>query len=103
MVFIVPFSFGPYPVGLKFSNGPRPAEAPIGQGDAVRVESVIEGSDADKAGIKAGGSCTLRMRKGLPPTTEVQCNTRCTHDENANWIAWLLSFAPTFLWVWGLG
>jgi len=54
MVFIVPFSFGPYPVGLKFSNGPRPAEAPIGQGDAVRVESVIEGSDADKAGIKAG-------------------------------------------------
>mmetsp|Transcript_62455 Transcript_62455/g.116003 ORF Transcript_62455/g.116003 Transcript_62455/m.116003 type:complete len:350 (-) Transcript_62455:56-1105(-) len=54
MVFTVPFSLGPYPVGLKFSNEPRPEEAPIGQGNTVRVESVLEGSDADKAGIKAG-------------------------------------------------
>eukprot|EP00403_Amphidinium_massartii_P010790 CAMPEP_0178410256 /NCGR_PEP_ID=MMETSP0689_2-20121128/20884_1 /TAXON_ID=160604 /ORGANISM="Amphidinium massartii, Strain CS-259" /LENGTH=360 /DNA_ID=CAMNT_0020031423 /DNA_START=48 /DNA_END=1130 /DNA_ORIENTATION=+ len=54
IVIILPFSLGPYPAGVRLANADRPLVAPEGKGNTVVVESVIEGSEADKAGIKAG-------------------------------------------------
>lgn len=58
------------PLGMNLKNAPRPVEAPVGQGDAVVVDAVAKGSEAEVAGIKVGDyvRAVSLMGAGFEPT-----------------------------------